>query len=534
MRRGLLPIAAGGLFLGAALLWQGDAATGAAGAGTGWTLVAWNDLGMHCMDSNYEVFSVLPPFNTVNAQLVDPQGDLVTNPAGITVTYEATGDATGSMNKSSVGKADFWDHSQELYGAALAADEGLAGNDMPGAANVPQPMHWSGANQWFSAEGIPITPTDDAGASNSYPTMLLTARDSGGSVLATAIVVLPVSTEMDCRACHASGAGPAAEPAAGWENERDYELDYRLNILQLHDELQAGNPLYASALAARGYDPAGLYANVTSGQGSILCASCHGSNALPGTGFAGVSPLTTAVHGGHADVVDPVNGMTLDSSDNRSSCYRCHPGSETRCLRGAMGSAVAADGELAMQCQSCHGDMSAVGDPTRAGWFEEPVCQSCHTGTATSNNGQIRYESVFEPGGAVRVAVNATFATDQNAPAAGLSLYRFSTGHGELQCSACHGSTHAIYPGAHGNDNLQVVALQGHAGTVSECAACHQNVPNTVSGGPHGLHPLGQSWIEGHKDAAEHGGSAQCAACHGTDFRGTVLSRALADRTLNT
>ena len=30
------------------------------GAGpTGWTVVAWNNLGMHCMDSDYSIFSIL-------------------------------------------------------------------------------------------------------------------------------------------------------------------------------------------------------------------------------------------------------------------------------------------------------------------------------------------------------------------------------------------------------------------------------------------------------------------------------------------
>ena len=31
----------------------------------GYTLVGWNNLGMHCMDSDYSVFSILPPFNTI-------------------------------------------------------------------------------------------------------------------------------------------------------------------------------------------------------------------------------------------------------------------------------------------------------------------------------------------------------------------------------------------------------------------------------------------------------------------------------------
>ena len=187
-----------------------------------------------------------------------------------------------------------------------------------------------------------------------------------------------------------------------------------------------------------------------------------------------------------------------------------------------------------MQCQDCHGNMSAVGDMARVGWFEEPACQSCHTGNAVLNNGQIRYESVFEPSGAERVAVSQVFATDADTPAAGLNLYRFSDGHGGLQCSACHGSTHAVFPSAHSNDNLQSVGLQGHEGTIADCLACHVTEPKTVTGGPHGMHPVGQEWVTKHKDAADDGKQAQCMACHGTDYRGTELSRALGPRTLTT
>ena len=30
-----------------------------------WTLIGWNNLGMHCMDPDYSVFALLPPFNTL-------------------------------------------------------------------------------------------------------------------------------------------------------------------------------------------------------------------------------------------------------------------------------------------------------------------------------------------------------------------------------------------------------------------------------------------------------------------------------------
>lgn len=506
-------------------------AGGAADAAS-FRVLAWNNLGMHCMDDDYSVFSILPPFNSIGVQVVR-DGALVTDPNGITVTYRAIADPSGSINTTSAGKTNFWDHVADLYGAAVAVDAGLAGNDMPGAANTPRAVAFDAASGSWIAEGIPITPTDDAGQPNPYPLMRVEVRDAATqSVLGHVDAVLPVSDEMDCRACHASGAGPAARPAAGWVGDPDPDRDHRLNILRLHDEKQAADPGYAIALAARGYLASGLFATVAAGT-PILCAGCHASNALPGTGETGVMPLTEAMHAGHASAIDPSNGQSLDDSENRAACYSCHPGSVTRCLRGAMGAAVAADGSLAMQCQSCHGSMSDVGAHGRVGWLDEPTCQNCHTGTATRNNGQIRYTSAFDAPGHLRGAVDATFATTPNTPSAPWSLYRMSSGHGGLQCEACHDSTHAEAPSSHRNDNIKAIATQGHKGMISECSACHTNVPATETGGPHGLHPLGAAWVEDHGDAAEDGGQAACRTCHGADGRGTVLSRTLADRTLD-
>lgn len=508
---------------------------GAAVSPTGFTVVAWNNLGMHCMDADFGVFAILPPYNTIQAHVIDSSGHLVKSPSAVSVTYEAIADPSGSINTTSLGKTNFWDHVIALFGAPLAVDAGLAGKDMPGPSNTPGAMAFDPARNWFIAEGIPITPYDDSGQKNPYPLMKVTARDRAGNVLASTRIVLPVSDEMDCRTCHASGSPIDARPAAGWVWDPDPERDYRLNVLRLHDEAAASSPAYAPALAAAGYDPAGLYPTVTVRGRAVLCAACHSSEALPGSGRPGIPPLTQAVHALHEGVNDPTTGQSLGSSANRSACYRCHPGSETKCLRGAMGAATAADGSMLMQCQSCHGGMAAVGAATRTGWLDEPSCQQCHTGTATRNSGQIRFTSVFDTAGNPRVAADARFATNADTPAAGLSLYRFSAGHGGLQCSACHGATHAEYPSSHENDNLQSLDLQGHAGTLGECAACHgRNVPESTSGGPHGMHPVGSSWVDHHHDAAEHGGLSSCRACHGGDDRGTVLSRMFTTRNLET
>jgi hypothetical protein len=514
------------------------------------TILGWNNLGMHCMDSDYSVFTVLPPYNTIEAQLI-VGGKLVTNGAGYTVTYQAVADPSGSINTTAIGKGNFYTCTPYLYGA-VAPDHGLAGWNMPGPANIPQTNVFQTLNEpvhgvltpvnWFHAEGIPIMPYDDAMKKNTYPMMRMIAWDSANQPIATNDIVLPVSDEMDCRACHASGTQDAAKPAAGWAWDGLPERDYRLNILRLHDERQFAiyPALYPAALAANNYSPAGLYRRVTADGKPVLCALCHASEALQTAGYPGVAPLTTAVHSRHAGVMDPVLNTTLDNALNRSACYRCHPGSTTRCLRGAMGSAIAADGSMEMQCQSCHGNMSAVGSSARVGWIMEPNCQACHTGTATSNNGQIRYTSALDTNGVLRVSANQTFATTPNTPptpppSLNLSLYRFSIGHGGLQCSACHGSTHAEFPTSHVNDNLRDIGLQGHVGVMSECTACHTSSPSTITGGPHGMHPVGSAWVSSHHDVLESGQAtrAQCQLCHGTDYRGTVLSRMQADRTFS-
>jgi len=357
------------------------------------------------------------------------------------------------------------------------------------------------------------------------------AKDSSGNVLAETTTVLPVSDEMDCKKCHSSTSGyDDAKPSSGWVNLSDPEKDYKYNILRLHDQKHPTAVVeHSASLSAKGwnYKSEGLEATANSGT-PILCASCHKSNALPGTGVDDIKPLTQALHSKHAGVTDPDTGLTLNNSTNRNACYTCHPGATTQCLRGAMGNAKNADGTSKMQCQSCHGVMSAVGSSSREGWFDEPNCQSCH------QNGERHTEAVTNMlTGTLRASLDSRFATNPDTPMSGKSLYRYSTGHGEMQCSACHGSTHAIYPSAKAEDNIQSIQAQGHAGTIGECTACHTTVPFTSNGGPHGMHTVGQSWVDGHGDFAE-GGSSSCTACHGSDYKGSPLSKTMSTRTFTT
>lgn len=489
--------------------------------GGSYTLVAWNDLGMHCMDGrDYSVFSILPPYNTLHAQLIDTANNKVVN-QGVTLTYQAMADPSGSINTISSTKTNFWSYVQALFGASPAPDVGLTGNKAPSV--TPFPLTYNASMNLFEAVGIPLTPYDDSLAKNFYPMVLVVARDSTGTQLAQARVVLPVSDEMSCASCHAANSSAAAKPSTGWIVDPNKEIEWKKNILSLHDQKQAGDSVFQAALNTMGYS-SGLLASATNGK-PVLCASCHSSNALGTAGAAGVEPLTQALHSRHTSVTDPSTGLALNSSSNRDACYLCHPGSQTKCLRGVMGNALDASGNMAIQCQSCHGAISNVGKAGRVGWMDEPNCQSCH------HDGQ-REVSAVDSSGNLKAWLDTTFATNANEPVAPFSLYRFSSGHGGLQCEACHGATHAEYPTSHPNDNLLSMDVQGHEGTIAECTACHKTVPTTVNGGPHGMHTVGQAWVSSHKSAAKSG-TTTCAYCHGADFRGTPLSATKVSRSLS-
>ncbi len=492
-------------------------------------LLAWSDRGIVEPDADYGVYAMRPPGGDLRAQLVDPTAHLVRDNAGVTLSYEAVADPNGSRNATSVGKSNFWDHAQALLGRPLAADTGPAGARMPGVANQPQPLKADAATRRWGADGIPILPWDDAGRRQTYPLLRVKARDAAGAEIASADVVLPVSDETDCRSCHGSNTMGAARPEDGWVNDADPERDYRLNVLRRHDDRHRGDAVYSAGLAAAGYLAGGLYDTVVNAGRPVLCTACHAGE--PGTGGRpDTSTLSRAMHFRHGTVTDPATGKTMNSATDRGSCYRCHAGAQTQHLRGAMGRAVAADGALSIQCQSCHGGMRDVGSRDRKPWQNLPDCQSCHTGHAMANAGELRYTSAFLADGTVRKAVDPIFATNADVPAAGLSLYSESKGHGGLACAACHGSTHAeFYPGQQGNDRLMAMGAQGHAGSIDDCAACHSGNINTVTGGPHRMHPVGQPWIRGHHRPAEQNPQA-CRDCHGADDRGTVLSLMLADR----
>lgn len=655
-----------------------DTTTGTSGgvtSGTGtetssdYRVLAANDLGMHCADKDYQIFSILPPFNVVHGQVikVGKSGNLpeILTDKDVDLRYRATSSSTDpagagsinttSANKSGVYKSNFWEPAGgetraglsygPLYPAGvfdsvepLPQDTGIPAPDaaylpalvasqqlMPGignpySANVDQAFGRFDSSlhffenfpfgkviqdtNWFAADGIPMAPVDDAGRSNAYPLMKVSAMEKGTSnTLASLDVVLPTASEADCQNCHANpddaGNGIAssfasvsfsvikAAQAPGPENLLNAA---KINILRLHDTKHGRT--YTSSVdgSAAVCDPAtdpndpDCLANQT----PVQCSQCHYSPALDLAQVGPVDETTQGVkgrqqtrhismsramhdfHGKQKDlsgnplfpVMPAPNSAQRTSGPNvnafeqgvlNDSCYQCHPGKNTQCLRGAM----YAGGVV---CQDCHGGMAQVGNDFSAGqptgqgldltkrvpWASEPKCQSCHTGDALNTN---------RPAGAIVAAdgirlIQAYLSSDADATpivsansrfAENQSLFRLSgsqnnsaKGHGGIMCEGCHGSTHAEWPALNpaSNDNIAANQLQGHSGPIVECTVCHTESLDSTLNGPHGMHPVGNTNFAngGHEGIAEDDRNA-CRACHGQNGEGTVLSKVAADRT---
>jgi hypothetical protein len=501
---------------------------------------------------------------------------------------------------------------------------------------------------WFEAAGIPAAFVDDFGRENPFPLFRVQAK-SGGSVVASVDTVLPVSGETSCTNCHSAPTDTdnnrsdtatktlvaAGLPVATSNNDPDPKMPVRvsreygadINILRLHDLKHgadyvdtANQPAVCDITANNGNGSSTCLTNLALVQSKpVICQGCHYTPALdlahvgPMSGPTGTfangrnqmahqtnSRVMHNFHGQFTDLFpaipapeqDATTGIITNQNQRiaalENNCYQCHPGKDTKCLRGAM-----FNGD--MLCSDCHGSLKQVGDDfskqvstnnpgaftlakdfytnpntPRVPWANEPGCGSCHTGDALSNLAKsanviankmdsksnvdgIRLRQAFlnnDPKATPIVPTNKRFAEPAaaasfngfNNPGAGNpELYRVSTGHGGIMCEGCHGPTHAEWPVANSNanDNIAANQIQSHIGPISECSACHTTsaLPGNTQNGPHGMHLVNDSrfWREAHKDAAKaqnsKPGGGTCGACHGSDHLGTVLSRVPVTRT---
>jgi len=388
-----------------------------------YVVFAWNNLGMHCLNETYDQAVVLPPYNTVWAQVVRKG-----NPPTV-VTADMTVEYTLELNSFSYGKrsyGQFWDNAVKLFGrfglTSLPHDVGLAGKAMTG--------QMTRVGDHFVAEGIPVTPVNDSGAWNPYQVAVITVRNSAGAVIATTKCTVPVSDEIDCARCHGQNT---------WTD-----------ILTKHDQLHATS--IADSVP-------------------LLCAWCHGSPALgtSGPGSSGIY-LSKAIHGAHAS-----RGAT---------CYDCHPGTKTRCSRSvrhtaADGNCITCHGNLAQIASSIPG--------SRIPWVNEPTCSQCHTGVAGVATGTALYRDAPGHGGVYCAACHgsphamypSSVAIDNYQP------LQFQNYTGKVKtigsCGVCHESSRGEGAGgefgeAHGGTSPERTMV---------CHTCHTVVNPDTQKWPH-------------------------------------------------
>jgi len=353
-----------------------------------YAIFAWNDLGMHCDQNDYSYFSVLPPFNTLHVQVSDIP-HIVSQ--GLTVSYSFPKKTNSTLN------TNFWTYAPK-YGWNIPANIGITGTPLSGN------MQLDSKGMGFVATGIPVTPYDDDGTWDPYGAANITVKDSTGTVVQTASVVAPTSTEMDCKNCHGT-------------------TNPQLDILQKHD---SHNGTALAADQAKG----------------ILhqCSECHSDNALGAPGKTGVESLSLAMHNFHKDKMT----TTQIAANTTPTCYNCHPGPNTQCLRGIMAKA-------GKTCIDCHGDMNKMASSQQDGrqaWLQEPKCADCHDSKHQENTNTLYRNSIL----------NNANTGDMN---------------GQLYCEACHNSTHGEFVSSNPADATIPQKFQGDNYWIWNCNTCH-------------------------------------------------------------
>ncbi|MFH1060455.1 MAG: cytochrome ubiquinol oxidase subunit I [Pseudomonadota bacterium] len=423
-------------------------------------LLCWNELGMHCLTDGDDRLVILPPANTLQAQLIR-RGEL---PAlvseGVEITY-----AVEPSFADPAKHIPFWRYVKATFGADLPPNVGLAGKGLSGG------MEYDAKAGVFEAKFIPVAPYPDGGGFNPYPLFTIEAKDKQtGKIIARTRVVAPVSSEMGCLNCHGgqwrvAGVAGVTTPTAD-------------DILATHDRINRTD----------------LQKRVAEGR-PILCASCHADPALGAAGDGKRLNMSAAMHGWHA------NYLTQRGAEACAACHPAAPQGATRCLRGL-------HADMGQDCTNCHGfiedhALSLLKREQEAGkavaaelmrhlrprsvakvaevkprtpWLNEPDCLNCHQDFAAP----------------------AGDASGFNRWTAGPEdLYRSRTGEGGVKCAACHGSPHALYPAAnpYGRDRdvIQPRQYQGNPLPISanqNCKVCHTVDMDSEMHHPNSLRPV--------------------------------------------
>ena len=143
----------------------------------------------------------------------------------------------------------------------------------------------------------------------------------------------------------------------------------------------------------------------------------------------------------------------------------------------------------------------------RVGWFLEPDCQSCHTGTATKTSAKSASPPLSKRRARRGFPLDRTFATSpiRLTRSLAVSFFLLAT----AACNVPHATAQLTrsFP-AFKPTTICKTSLSKATPESIECTACHTTTPTTVNGGPHGMHPVGQTWVNRHPDLVESSGSS--------------------------
>ena len=436
-------------------------------------IMATNDLGMHCACPGAEKMLLLPPFNTLRAQVIERGGQspvVLSDPSDIRVEYDVIEnyDDFNPYKPDDPSKTDLstdmyfstWMDMMPKYGFgparnAQGAIQGLTGSMLAGEMDAQ-------AEGWWEVIGVPAFP-DAHNSSNPEKIMIdplggpdrnpyLTAEfkvyeQSSGALLATTSATVPVSFG-GCCSCHLQLTA---------DNGMDPNPDNSFALMgQLHER--------DSGINFALLDPDGD--GVT---GPVRCSVCHwdpamGESSPPG-GY--VDPDTGAdlpvsqysfsdvLHRWHVENTEVLSY----NPDLATDCYECHPSNEVMCYRGHHTNKTIGSDNHAVWCSDCHGDLhQRVAEGQLANpWSEAtmPTCQDCHS--STGENGVLHH------------AFGGSF------------LKSMSHKNDTILCSTCHGAPHALNPSTLAKDNIQNLALQGLDNPIGKCSACHTNKKDSYS-----------------------------------------------------
>ena len=629
---------------------------------TNYKVLAANDLGMHCADIDDQIFSILPPFNVVHAQVIkmgdNPRLMTPANDPSISMVYSAASNPddpildnnnptmpaalnppapflentnrasisinSTSQNDLSIGilKSNFWDNNLNtnhpigfdsydniffglldpnslVYDMGLPVPESMA---LPGCLSTPATCNFAQQSlpglserfvqnapknfsrfdndvnffssvlnsplgsiieqaNWWSADGIPMLPVDDAGRSNPYPLMRIQAKKNG-LTLASSDIVLPVASEADCQNCHAqmidcadmslsaliqndscneSAISPtlktqtvfevtSMDDAPGLNADQQLLNAAKINILRLHDVKHGTSypAQWGSCDAASNAENASAWnTNCLTKRTPIQCSQCHYSPALD---LAQLGPkddvtnqvfqvdvglsMSSVMHKFHGQYLDLFPDMPAPNNPlrKRSALSNGFPNAQTgqsvenyvlqetcyQCHPGKRAQCLrGAMASGGVVCQDCHGEMADVGHDFTSGGSRVPWASEPKC--QSCHTGDARNKN--HPAGAIvaqdGIRLMQAFVNNANSPIQSPTS-RFAENESLYRLS--------------GNKNT-ASSKQGHGGVM--CEGCH--------GSTHAIWPnenvnandnIAAIQLQGHT-----GTIMECRTCHTESLR---------------